>query len=191
MFYGDINRICLAKSSDGKKFERALNERGQPDLFEGPYHHSRDPMVLKSGDLYYCYYTGHAEERRPQSAIFCRTSRDLHRWSEATMASGGGKPATMTDWYGGDSECPFVVEREGLFYLFRNQVYGEKALNTQYASPKLLDFGVNDDRYLIGTLPAAAPEIISHDGEQYIAALLPSLKGIQIAKLRWEPVGKN
>jgi hypothetical protein len=101
------------------------------------------------------------------------------------MVSGGGLPAKKTDWYGGDSECPFVVERDGLFYLFRNQVYGKGALNTQYASANLMDFGVNDDRFLIGEMPIAAPEIIEHEGKQYIAALLPSLKGIQLAELQW------
>jgi hypothetical protein len=35
----------------------------------------------------------------------------------------------------------------------------------------------------------AAPEIIFTRGEYYIAALLPSLKGIRIAKLKW--VKKN
>jgi hypothetical protein len=190
MFYGDINRICLAKSEDGKQFERVLNEKGQPNLFEGPYYHARDPMVLKHCGLYYCYYMGHAQGKDPESAIFCRTSHDLCRWSEAVMVSGGGSPAKKTDWYGGDSECPFVVERDGLFYLFRNQVYGKGALNTQYASPNLMDFGVNDDRFMIGELKIAAPEIIDHDGQQYIAALLPSLKGIQIAKLAWSAEDK-
>jgi hypothetical protein len=186
MFYGDINRICLAKSSDGKVFHRVMNEKGQPNLFEGPYYHARDPMVMKHCGLYYCYYMGHAQGRDPESAIFCRTSPDLRRWSEAIMVSGGGSPAKKTDWYGGDSECPFVVERNGLFYLFRNQVYGERALNTQYASANLLDFGVNDDRFLIGETPIAAPEIIEDAGKQYIAALLPSLKGIQLAELGWK-----
>jgi hypothetical protein len=27
-----------------------------------------------------------------------------------------------------------------------------------------------------------------HDGQYYIAALLPSLKGIRVAKLKWKPV---
>jgi hypothetical protein len=188
MFYGDINRICLAKSADGKHFERVLNERGQPDLFSGPYHHSRDPMVMKKGGLFYCYYMGHAQGKDPESAIFCRVSSDLRRWSEAVMVCGGGSPAKKSDWYGGDSECPFVVERNGRFIMFRNQVYGEHALNTQYASPNLLDFGVNDDRFLIGELKIAAPEIIEHNGRQYVAALLPSLKGIQLAKLGWKPL---
>jgi hypothetical protein len=31
----------------------------------------------------------------------------------------------------------------------------------------------------------AAPEIINQDGQYYIACLLPSLKGIQVAKLKW------
>ncbi|HEY4788102.1 MAG TPA: hypothetical protein VIH57_18740, partial [Bacteroidales bacterium] len=36
MFYGDWDRICLAKSKDGKNFDRVLNKNGQPDLFKGP-----------------------------------------------------------------------------------------------------------------------------------------------------------
>jgi hypothetical protein len=52
-----------------------------------------------------------------------------------------------------------------------------------YRSKDPTDFGINDDRYLVETLPVAAPEIIESHGQLYIAALLPSLKGIQIAKL--------
>jgi hypothetical protein len=47
---------------------------------------------------------------------------------------------------------------------------------------------VDSDEYLIGTLPVAAPEIVFHDGQYYIAALLPSLKGIRVAKVKWKPV---
>jgi hypothetical protein len=163
-----------------------LNERGQPDLFAGPYDNTRDPMVLKIGRLYHCYYMGHKQGAPYQSAIFCRTSHDLKHWSEAVTVSAGGIAATRTNWFGGDAECPFVVEREGLFYLFRNQLYGPKNLNTQYASPNPLSFGVGDDRYLVGSLPVAAPEIVRHEGEYYIAALMPNLKGIRIARLAWE-----
>jgi hypothetical protein len=46
---------------------------------------------------------------------------------------------------------------------------------------------IDDDRFLVGTLPVAAPEIIEYDGQTYIASLLPSLKGISIAKLEWGP----
>jgi hypothetical protein len=36
-------------------------------------------------------------------------------------------------------------------------------------------------------MPYAAPEIIESEGQTYLAALLPSLKGIQIAKLKFAP----
>jgi hypothetical protein len=72
-----------------------------------------------------------------------------------------------------------------MFYLFRNQLYGRNNLNTQYASANPLSFGVGDDRYRIGTLPVAAPEIVLHKGQWYIAALNPALDGIRIARLRW------
>jgi len=186
MFYGDWKRICLATSKDGKSFTRIRNERGQPDLFSGPYHNSRDPMVLKVGTLYHCYYMGHKKDAQYDSAIFVRTSPDLLDWSEPMLVSAGGVAGDQSNWYGGDAECPFVVERDGIFHLFRNQLYGANNLNTQYASPNPFDFGVGHDRYRTGTLPVAAPEIILHEGRYYIAALKPGLDGIRIARLRWE-----
>ena len=190
MFYGDWERICLAASKDGKQFDRVLNERGQPDLFFGPYENTRDAMVLKSCGLYFCYYTGHLPEDSPQkhkSAVFCRTSSDLEKWSEPVKVSAGGSPARVSVWQGGNAECPFVVEMDGLYCLFRNQLYGGNNINTQYCSPNPLAFGVDDDSYMTGTLAVAAPEIIEHNGRYYIAALMPNLKGIRIAKLKWLP----
>jgi hypothetical protein len=187
MFYGDWLRICLATSRDGKNFERIKNERGQPDLFTGPYTQTRDAMLFKIGNLYYCYYSDHKEKAAPapQAAILCRTSTDLKHWSEPIIVSAGGSATKLCRWFGGDAECPFVVERNGLYYLFRNQRYGKEMINTQYASPNPLDFGVNDDRHRIGTLPVAAPEIIRHEGGEYIASVKPDFNGIQLARLKW------
>jgi hypothetical protein len=185
LVYGDWQRICLATSKDGKQFTRVLNQRGQPDLFSGPYENSRDPMMLKIGNLFYCYYMGHKQGAEYQSAIFCRTSHDLENWSEPMMVSAGGRATAHSNWFGGDAECPFVVPKDGIYFLFRNQRYGHNHLNTQYASPNPLSFGVGDDRYRIGTLPLAAPEIILHRSRWYIAALNPGLDGIRIARLRW------
>jgi hypothetical protein len=185
MVYGDWNRICLAQSGDGKTFQRVLNEQGQPDLFSGPYPQARDAMMLKIGELFYCYYMGHEKDAKYESAIFCRTSHDLKQWSEALIVSAGGIAQTQSNWFGGDAECPFVVQKNGLFHMFRNQLYGVPSLNTQYASPNPLNFGVGHDHFRIGNLPVAAPEIVLYEGQYYIAALMPSLKGIQIAKLKW------
>jgi hypothetical protein len=189
MFYGGWDCICLATSDDGKQFQRVLNDQGKAALFTGPYQNSRDPMVMKHDGVYHCYYMGHDKEKEIQSAIFCRTSRDMRTWSEPMMVSGGGSPATQDRWYGGDAECPFVLKYRNAFYLFRNQRYGPTNLNTQYRSPNPLDFGIESDKYLIGTLPVAAPEVVLFDGQYHIAALLPSLKGIRIAGLKWVPAG--
>ena len=72
-----------------------------------------------------------------------------------------------------------------MFCLFRNQVYGLQALNTQYCSPDPLDFGIDDDRCCVGTLPVAAPEIIAYQDRYYIASLLSSQAGIRIASVDW------
>jgi hypothetical protein len=48
-------------------------------------------------------------------------------------------------------------------------------------------FGINqDERYFVCTLPVAAPEIIRHEGQYYVAALNEgALDGIRIARLTW------
>lgn len=184
MFYGDWLRICLAKSNDGKNFTRVLNENRQPELFSGPYNNTRDAMVLIAGRKYYCYYTGHLADQN-LGADFCRTSQDLLNWSKPVKVAAGGR-AGGTKY---SAECPHVVYRKntGLYYLFRTQRYGKNNISSIYASPDPLNFGVNDDRFFIGTLPVAAPEIVVHKGQYYIVALLPSLKGIRIARLKWVP----
>jgi hypothetical protein len=186
MFYGDFARICLATSDDGKTFRRVLSEHGQPNLFGGPWDNTRDPMTLRVGKAYYCYYTGHTaiQDRTAIGADFCRVSQDLRTWSHPYMVAFGGAAGRGP----GSAECVHVVYREdaGLYYLFRTQRYGQDNVSTVYASPDPLNFGIDDDRYRVGTLPVAAPEIIvNHEGQDYIAALLPSLQGIRVAKLRW------
>ena len=184
MVYGDWNRICRATSKDGKRFERVRNERGQPDLFSGPYENSRDPMVARVGDLWACWYTGHREGADPQAAVFCRTSHDLALWSEPLVVAAGGEPGKH-GWFGGNCECPFVVERDGVHYLFRNLLYGEHGLNLVYASRNPFAFGVGHDRHFAAWLPVAAPEIVEVKGQQFVAALEPALDGIRVAKLQW------
>ena len=189
MFYGDWKRICLARSEDGKKFTRVLGEDGEPDLFSGPFPQSRDAMVMRDHGLYYCYYTGHLPsdaDAEHLCAVFCRVSDDMRHWSEPLKVCAGGWPSGMT-WYGGHCECPFVAKRDDHYVLFRNQKYGPDNHNTQYASANPLYFGIDTNRYMIGTLPGAAPEVFEHEGQWYIAGLKPNLEGIRIARLKWEP----
>ncbi|MHC4510416.1 MAG: glycoside hydrolase family protein [Planctomycetota bacterium] len=187
MFYGDWVNICHAISSDGKNFVRVLGENGKTGMFnEGPGEHARDPMILQVGDRYHCYYTAHSM-RSPASnhrgVNYCRISTDLQNWGPSKIVAEGsvyGKGPYC-------AECPHVVylpESEH-YYLFNTQRYGRRQHATVFRSADPLRFGINDNRLEVATLPVAAPEIILHDGRYYIASLMPSLEGIQIARLKW------
>jgi len=198
LFYGDYKRICLATSMDGKNFTRVLGGNGQPDLFSEEHAHlnhdifntskARDPMVLKRGNTYYCYYTSHMPHPVNDGWGFCRISLNLKDWSESVVVSHTppyeGKSPRYSD------ECPFVVylPDNGLYYLFVTQSYGENSQTTVYASPNPMYFGIDDDSRKVCTLPVAAPEILFEDGQYYIVALKPGLDGIMAARLKFEDV---
>src|SRR5262249_43529749 len=120
MCYGDWVDICLAGSSDGKTFNR-LNcnpsdpctaggvgrPNGKSGMFgEGPNANTRDPMIIRIGDVWHCYYTAHPNK---VGSVYCRTSPDLRIWSEATVVARGGESGTGMS----SSECPFVVALDG------------------------------------------------------------------------------
>ncbi len=179
MFYGDWGNIGLATSGDGKTFTRRPNEKGLVGMFsEGTGANTRDPMVIRIGKLWYCYYTAYPGRK---GAVYCRLSLDLRHWSNSKIAAFGGQAGTGPS----SAECPHVVHHAGYYYLFRTQRYGVAAQTSVYRSKNPMDFGVEDDKYFVCTLPVAAPEVILHEGQYYIASLLPSQKGIRVARLKW------
>lgn len=182
MFYGDWENICMAKGADGKTFARQLGDRNKAGMFtEGAGNNTRDPMVIKVGKMYYCYYTAYPNA---QGAVYVRSSKDFSSWSEPKIVAFGGSAGSGKY----SSECPFVYfdKSSGYYFLFRTQRYGKDAQTSVYQSKDPKNFGVNDDRYLVTTLPVAAPEIFEYDGQIYMADLLPSLKGIRISRLTFE-----
>ena len=187
MFYGDWSRICAASSADGREFQRDVLAAGQPALFsEPPEENARDPFLIKIGGVWHCYYTAMPASK---GAVYCRISRDLERWSERQMVASGGQAGDGPS----SAECPHVVEAEpGHYYLFRTQRYGADAITSVHHSTDPLNFGrdgpYGDALHLVTTLPVAAPEIVKHDGVWFIAALRPDLKGIQLARLEWQPL---
>jgi hypothetical protein len=116
MFYGGWEHICLAASAAGKEFERVLDAQGKATLFgDGAGNNTRDPMVLRVGSLWYCYYTAYPQRI---GADYCRTSSDLREWSQPRLVAGGGQSGNGPY----SAECPFVVQLgPGQFYLFRTQ----------------------------------------------------------------------
>jgi hypothetical protein len=185
MLYGDWENICLATSRDGKQFERQLQPNGKAGLFtEGAGANTRDPFAILIGKTWRVYYTAFPNK---QAVVYCRTSPDLRTYGESTSVAFGGRAGIG----GSSAECPQVVEHGGRYYLFRTQHYqatGEGPRTCVYSSTDPMNFGINQDRlYFVAELPVAAPEIIRYQGQDYIAALLPSLKGIRVAKLVWTP----
>ncbi|QDV43847.1 hypothetical protein Enr13x_37070 [Stieleria neptunia] len=189
MFYGDWNNICHAVSDDGKNFQRVIQPSGKTALFtEGSGTNTRDVVMLKVGDIWHAYYTAYPND---QGAVFVRTTKDFRIWSDSTTVSFGG--LTTTGKF--SAECPHVVQRNGRFYLFRTQHYGTDGISTVYHSTDPMMFGINqDERYLATRLAVAAPEIVHHNGKDFIVTLTPELDGLQIARLAWLPkptVGKS
>ena len=180
MAYGDWENICFATSKDGKKFERVIQPNGKTGVFtEGLGANTRDAMLIKIDGLWHCYYTAFPQDI---GYGFCRTSPDLKTWSDSFVVSYGGKVGPGRC----NNECPHVVEVEpGLFQYFRNEFYGERARNWVYCSTNPRNFGIDNDSKLIRQWHIAAPEVIRHEGQYYIAALMDSLKGIKIARLKW------
>jgi hypothetical protein len=179
MFYGSWQAICLALSDDGRFFQRDLGPDGTVGFFGGPKEQNdRDPMVIRHEGIWYCYYTAHPGG---VGRVLCRTSPDLKTWSEPTIVVIGGEAGDKL-W---SHECPHVVKQGDWFYLFTTQRYFENPKSTVFRSKDPLNFAVNDDSKRVGYLLVAAPEIIHYNDEWYVAALMPKLDGIRIARLKW------
>jgi hypothetical protein len=187
MFYGTWEHIGLATSMDGKTFARQLTRDGVSGMFgEEAGSNTRDPMVLKIGPLYHCYYTAYPNRH---GADFVRTSKDKIHWSASRRVAYGGSQGDGPY----SAECPFVYHHaaSGYYYLLRNQFYGAKAQFAVYRSRNPLAFGKDNDQYLVETMPYAAPEIVESGRQLYLATLRADLKGIQIAKLKFAPKSNN
>ncbi len=188
MFYGDWNNICLAISDDGKSFERVLRN-GTPRLFgDLEETNTRDPMIIKIDNIWYCYYTAHPGN---DGAIYVRTSPDFYSWGNSEMVCYGGSPGKGELWF---AECPHVIQpAKGSYFLFRTFSYGNYKSGELISPPKTnvyrsdnpKDFGIENDAYLVKNLAVAAPEVVKLGDQWYIAALKEDLQGIRIARLKW------
>ena len=179
MFYGTWQGIALALSHRGRYFQRQINRDGQVGLFVEPVdRNARDAMVIYHDGHYYCYYTAHPDK---VGRVCCRTSKDMETWSDSQIVRIGGAAGDKL-W---SHECPHVVHLGEWFYLFTTQRYRGTPQTSVFRSRNPLDFGLHDDSTRVTILPVAAPEVIHYKDEWYIAALMPDLTGIRIARLQW------
>ena len=182
MAYGDWDNMRLAVSRNGKDFKRYT--KAGVIFTEGPNVNNRDPILLYTKDKWNCYYTAFPAEH---GYVYCRTSKDLMKWSDPVIVSYGGTAGNNPY----SCECPQVVEiAPGQYFLFRTQYYGPGAQTTIYHSENPYLFGIDNDSCFVTRMNLCAPEIVRLKGDYYIAALNPNLDGIRIARLKWKSFTK-
>ncbi|KJF45377.1 family 43 glycosylhydrolase [Draconibacterium sediminis] len=172
--YASWGQLCRADSKDMFNWERyPLNP-----LFSDPGH-ARDSYILKDENIYYYYYTRTFDEVDLRSCVAVRTSPDLQHWSGPKIVH---TQSFECDW-GGDAESPFVVKKDGLFYLFICRAMTEYNQTHVYWSETPDEFPVEN---FVCELPTHASEVIKvSDNEWYISNTGWDKKGVYIAKLEW------
>ncbi len=143
-------------------------------------------MILKIRDRWFAYscVSRVSADGWKESFVVVHTSTDLEHWGDYTIVSAGGVAGNGPV----SAESPFVVEKSGMFYLFRAS--SMTFTTFVYRSGNPFNFGVNDDSMLIAELPIKAPEIVVENGQEYITDLA-DFRGIKTALLRWEPDGDS
>ncbi|HZE41374.1 MAG TPA: family 43 glycosylhydrolase, partial [Stackebrandtia sp.] len=136
---------------------------------------ARDPMVRRVGDQWVLYYTEVSDDNRHMVAA--RTSTDLRHWGDAR--------AVYTDAVTADTvsvtESPFVVERDGWWYLFigtRNGYVGTDV----FASRDPLAFKLKD---YAGHVPAHCAEVVRDGDDWWVTAAGWFEDGLNLAPLHW------
>ncbi len=182
-------QTCLMVSPDGIGWERHRGSHGLSRVFVGPGA-VRDQCVARFGDTWYIYYAGHHDQDRTRAAIYARTSIDLVHWSDWRIVEDNtaGKRRFQP-------ESPFVVERQGRYYLFRT--HGPRHGCYVFVSDDPLDFGsgcaTEESPHFVCHLPIIAPEIVvGSDGSEYISRIDDPVNGysVRLCRLGWQQVSR-
>ncbi|MBT2449621.1 glycosyl hydrolase family 32 [Streptomyces sp. ISL-43] len=162
--------INLATSSDLFTWTR---EPSGP-LFRGLA--ARDPMVLRVGGEWVMYYT-ELSSADGHHVVACRRSADLVHWSEPGVAF----TDATTDTTVSVTESPYVVERDGWYYLFIGPRGGYEGTDV-LASRDPFHFDVSG---YAGHVPGHAVEVFA-DGETWYASAAGWFRyGLHVAPLDW------
>ncbi|MFC9399034.1 family 43 glycosylhydrolase [Streptomyces sp. NPDC057027] len=137
---------------------------------------ARDPMVLRVGGEWVMYYT---ELSGPggHHVVAYRRSADLVRWSEPGVAFTDASTNTTVSV----TESPYVVERDGWYYLFigpRNGYAGTDVL----ASRDPFRFDLTGPA---GHVPGHAVEVFADGDAWYASAAGWFGQGLYVAPLEW------
>ncbi|MGC5629254.1 family 43 glycosylhydrolase [Georgenia sp. Z1344] len=119
---------------------------------------ARDPMILRLEDQWVMYYTANSEPDGGNHIVAYRTSTDLVSWGPREVAF--EHPVEGT--FGGPTESPFVVERDGSYYMTVccTTDYSDTRV---YRSDDPLHFTVDQE---VGQIREHASEIV-RDGDDW------------------------
>ena len=161
----------------------SIRQASSPDLYhwtpdKTPLFSEADPMARDinlffedDGLIRLVYLIG--------NTVVCRTSRDFAVWSEPQVIF-------HSPYRNADPESPFLIRREGIYYLFwciydgHNGVYDERTF--VQAAERLEDL---DGHAPVAMLPAHAPEVVESDGEYWILSAFYPENGVSAAPLAW------
>ncbi len=161
-------KIRCASSEDFKSWE--TNE-----LFECEKPYGRDPYVYFDGERYIILYIDNTD-------VYYRTSYDMKIFSKAEILQ-------KYPFSHGSAESPFLMKREGMYYLFwcihdgTNSCYDNRTF--VFAGKTIESFSQNYAP--LNILFAHAPEFIcDSDGTYYMLSVFYPENGISAIKLKWE-----
>jgi beta-fructofuranosidase len=153
-------------------------------LFHDGYE-ARDPYVIRIGTQWVMYYTANSSPTGGNHIVAYRTSTDLVNWSARQTAYADPVDGT----FGGPTESPFVVNRDGWWYLFACCRSGY--VSTQvYRSRDPFHFDVTDRA---GHIPSHAAEVVNDNGTWWVSHAGWGQGGVYLAPLSWpaRPNGDN
>ena len=165
--------INLATSTDLVTWTR------HPDgpLFRDGYD-ARDPFVIRIDDQWVMYYTATSDPAGGNHTVMYRTSDDLVAWSERHTAFTDPEVGT----WGGGTESPFLVERDGWWYLFIGPRGGYVGTDV-FRSADPFDF---EHAELVGHVPAHAAEVVVDGDDWFITSAGWGEGGLFLAPLIWK-----
>ncbi len=189
---GEKYRLHLATSEDCVNWTRHPDNPLVVDGYE-----ARDPMVLWVEDRWVMYYTANSEPHFGNHVVIATESDDLVHWSGRTIVYRDEAEGTGA----GPTESPFVVQRNGIYYLFMGpagysdavakQAAGERVdWAAAYSSTIVLasDDPLRFDRAdLVGEIASHAAEVIvDEQGNDWISHCGWGQGGVYLAPLRFD-----
>jgi beta-fructofuranosidase len=172
-------RIHLAVSRDLWHWER----HGKNPLFTDGFD-ARDPMVIRIGELWVMYYAATSAPEGGNHVVAYRISYDLLHWGSRRIAFTHPKSGT----WGGPTESPFVVAREGRYFLFAGPSGGYEGPDGyvgtdvyESADPFHFEF-----QRRVGKIASHAAEVVRDlEGNWYVTHAGWGQGGLYLAPLFW------